>query len=226
MNTPTIPAGAEPQNPQRHERFDRRSLLKTLGGAIAALPLVGCATTSGRGRGVDLGSGDAGLMNYALVLESLETEFYSIALSRPYAGMPQSERRALQNLHDVELVHREFFRRALGRQAIAKPEFDFSRINFNERTSVLMAARDFESTGVAAYNGAANALRDPRILGVAGKIVSVEARHVALLSDLLWPGGTEFAPRALDSADGPRTILRKIDPYVVTKLDGSRLPDA
>ena len=64
------------------------------------------------------------------------------------------------------------------------------------------------------------------ILGVAGKIVSVEARHVALLSDLLWPGGTEFAPEALDAADGPRTILKKIDPYVVTKLDGSRLPDA
>lgn len=164
-------------------------------------------------------------MNYALVLESLEAEFYSIVLNRPYAGMSHGDAAAIRNLRDVEIVHREFLRRALGARAIAKPEYNFSRVNFSDRQSVLTAAHTFESTGVAAYNGAGHGVRDPRLLEVAGKIVSVEARHVALLSDLLAPGSPDFAPTPLDGADSARVILKKIDPYVVTKLDGSHLPN-
>ena len=206
---------------------DRREFLRRAAIVLVALPITGCAvTTGGIGRGIDLGAGDIGIMNYALVLESLETEFYTVALNRPYAGMPQSESELLRNTRDVELVHREFFRRALGANAIPPPKFDFSRINFNNRRAVLTAGHTFEDTGVAAYNGAGNAIRNPRILEVAGKIVSVEARHAAMLRELLYPGTGVFAPTPLDAADGPRAILRKVDPYLITKVNGNRLPDA
>lgn len=204
---------------------DRRSLLQTAAAVLTTVPLVGCASTGGRGPSVDLGRGDVGLMNFALVLESLECAFYTAALNQPYAGMTASDSQALRNIRDVEIVHREFFRRVLGARAIPAPQFDFQRVNFASRTSVLTAAHTFESTGVAAYNGAGHGVRDPRVLEVAGKIVSVEARHVALLSDLLHPGSAMFAPTPLDAADSARVILKKIAPYTVTKLDGSHLPN-
>lgn len=66
-------------------------------------------------------------------------------------------------------------------------EFNFSAVNFRSRESVLTTARTFEDTGVGAYNGAGQLLRDPNYLLAAGRIVSVEARHAATLRDLLAP---------------------------------------
>ena len=50
-------------------------------------------------------------------------------------------------------------------------------MDFNSRDSVLKTARTFEDLGVAAYNGAGQLLERGEYLLLAGKIVSVEARH-------------------------------------------------
>lgn len=178
------------------------------------------------GRGVNLGSGDTGLMNYALTLEALEAEFYILVLKQPYAGMSRDEAHVLRDIRDHEIIHREFFRRALGANAIAPLEYNFRRVDFSDRTSVLSTARTFEDLGVAAYNGAANAIRDPQFLEVAGKIVSVEARHASIIRDLIKPNDSTFAPAPLDAADGPRSVLRQAAPFITTQLDASQLPDS
>ncbi|RZJ93287.1 MAG: ferritin-like domain-containing protein, partial [Hymenobacter sp.] len=56
---------------------------------------------------------------------------------------------------------------------------------FSSLSGILMAARTFEDTGVAAYNGAGRYITDNTYLGLAGKIVSVEARHAALIRDMI-----------------------------------------
>ncbi len=102
-------------------------------------------------------------------------------------------------------------------------------MNFADRASVLTTARTFEDTGVSAYNGAGQLLRDPRNLAIAGKIVSVEARHAAIIHDLLEPRGQSFAGEGvidsfgLDLADAPKDVLRKVAPFIVTPINSSGL---
>ena len=61
-------------------------------------------------------------------------------------------------------------------------------MNFNDRSSVLATAKALEDTGVAAYNAAGKYITNPAYLVIAGKIVSVEARHAsATIRNLINP---------------------------------------
>ena len=63
--------------------------------------------------GVDLGSGDIGILNYAYALEQLEAAFYAKVITSPYASMPAIELALLTDIRDHEIAHREFFKNAL-----------------------------------------------------------------------------------------------------------------
>ena len=80
--------------------------------------------------GVNFGSGDVGVLNYAYALEQLEAAFYTQVLSTPYAGITVLETEYLKDIRDHEIAHREFFKAALGNNAIQNLEVDFSSINF------------------------------------------------------------------------------------------------
>ena len=58
---------------------------------------------------------------------------------------------------------------------------------------MLNLSRSFEDMGVSALNGAGPLLRNPIFLAAAGSIVSVEARQVAIIRDLMNPLGKSFA---------------------------------
>ena len=138
----------------------------------------------------------------------------------------------LTSVKQHEVVHREFFREALGPAAIPTLEFDFTSIDFGSRQSVLTAARVFEDTGVSAYNGAAQYLESLDFLLTAGKIVSVEARHAAAIRSLLRPKTRYFAgddvvdEQGLDVVAAPRAVFQAVDPFITTCIDGSDLPNA
>ncbi len=137
---------------------------------------------------VNVGSGDLGVLNFAYALEQLEAAFYTqLRTGTYYTGLTagSAEKQVLDDLYYHEVIHREFFQLALGANAIRVLMPNFSTINFNDRTSVLGAAKSFEDLGVAAYNGAAQFITSPGYLFLAGKIVSVEARHAALIRDLI-----------------------------------------
>ena len=211
------------------EGTGRRAFFRAAAAAVTAAVGEGCTVftnphTSGRGPKVSLGSGDIGLMNYALTLEGLEAEYYTLVLKRPYSGMSSMERLILTDIRDHEIVHREFFRRALGRNAIPHLHYDFRQIDFSNRQSVLTAAQTFEDTGVGAYNGAGHLVRNPHVLISAGKIVSVEARHAAAIRDLLAPRSGSFSPTPLDKADTPASVLATVSPYILNDVDGTQLP--
>jgi hypothetical protein len=179
---------------------------------------------------VNLGSGDIGILNYAYALEQLEAAFYTQVLATPYANMTTAERNILTDIRDHEIIHREFFKAALGNSAIMPLDVNFSSINFNDRASVLGTAKVFEDTGVSAYNGAGKLIDDAGYLLLAGKIVSVEARHAAIIRDLINPNSIDFAgddiadANGLDLARSPEMVLGAVSPFISTSISGSNLP--
>jgi hypothetical protein len=212
----------------------RREFLKFSGITLAAL-LVGCGGGGGgykRSGGFDLGSGDIGILNYAYALEQLEAAFYIRVLSTPYSGIRAAERSILTDIRDHEVIHRDFLKVALGSEAIANLEFDFSSIDFSNRSSVLNAAKNFEDLGVSAYNGAGRFIEDPDYLVLAGKIVSVEARHASAIRALLSPKSTSFAgddvvdpSSGLDKAEGFDAVLGAAGSLITSPVDASHLPN-
>jgi Ferritin-like domain len=178
--------------------------------------------------GVDLGSGDTGILNYAYALEQLEAAFYVKVISSQYANMNANEVALISDIRDHEVAHREFFKTALGASAIQALEFDFSSIDFGSRDSVLGTAKAFEDLGVSAYNGAGRLIKSADYLVLAGKIVSVEARHASYIRDLIMKNS--FADDSIIDANGldltnkPADVLPIAQKYIKTKLDGSHLP--
>jgi hypothetical protein len=215
--------------------FSRRKFLHFSGlmgasviavGSMAGLP--GCKKNDRAGDGVNLGSGDTGVLNYAYALEQLEAAFYTQVIMSQFSGMTASERSYLTDIRDHEIAHREFFKTALGSNAIPALDVDFSSIDFGNRNSVLGTAKAFEDLGVSAYNGAGKLLTDVNLLLVAGKIVSVEARHAALIRELISPN--TFAANdivdgnGLDKVRTPAEVLTIAGTYVKTKINASNLP--
>jgi hypothetical protein len=230
---------------------ERRRFLKW-GGISLAVAAVGCSTESavqptaiattpmvpgtpnndhqGTATSVNLGTGDTAVLNYAFALEQLEYAFYVEVLNAPFAGMTAEERSILEDLRVHEDIHRKFFREALGSAGIPTMQFTFTSVNFADRMSVLTTARTFEDIGVSAYNGAGQLLQNLDFLTIAGKIVSVEARHAAAIRDLLAPRTAAFAGDDVVNAQGldvvrvPAQVLPLAAPFIVTTIDASGLP--
>lgn len=180
---------------------------------------------------VRLGSGDAGILNYAFALEQLEAAFYIRVVDSMTSSMfNETERNLLTDIRDHEVAHREFFRKALGNGAIRNLTPNFANINFGDRASVLNAAKSFEDLGVQAYNGAGQLLTDPANLVVAGKIVSVEARHAAYIRELLntnsfaLPNDPLDPTNRIDQSKMPAEVLAAAGAYITETIDASQLP--
>lgn len=210
--------------------LQRRNMLKFFG-ASAAIITIGSACSDDdptpiNPGGVDLGTGDIGILNYAYALEQLEAAFYVQVASSFYSGITATEQAFLTDIRDHEVAHREFFKAALGASAIGALQVDFSSINFGSRASVLGAAKVFEDLGVSAYNGAGKLLVSDVYLGLAGKIVSVEARHAATIRELLAINSFADTTDAngLDPALTPPQVLAAADAYIVTSINASNLP--
>ncbi|WP_266365386.1 ferritin-like domain-containing protein [Tellurirhabdus rosea] len=238
-------AGDARKTELRLEPVGRRLFLRMAGAAAAttSLMVAGCSkdpitgddmTARGGARiaaGVDLGSGDVGILNYAYALEQLEAAFYDMVVKMPYNGINADERQILKDIRDHEITHREFFKRALGSAAIGDLEVDFSAVNFKDRNSVLTTARAFEDLGVSAYNGAGKYLMTPDYLLLAGKIVSVEARHASVIRSLLAPKTGHYAGvdvvngEGLEKSREPKDVLAIASPFVKTMITGPNLPN-
>ncbi len=178
---------------------------------------------------VNLGSGDNGILNYALVLEQLEAAFYTKVVESFWSGISEKERDFITDIQLHEVAHRELLIKLLGDNKIGNLAFDFSKINFSDRNSVLSAAKDLEDIGVAAYNGIAPALKSKDALITAAKIVSVEARHAAYIRETLKPN--DFAAGVVgsngqDRALPPSAVLDFVKQYITTEISASNLPTA
>jgi len=168
----------------------RRSFFMYAGATAGATALVlaGCSKDDSSPGTTDVGSGDFGVLNYAYALEQLEAAFYAQVLTGDYykgLAATNAEKQVFTDLALHEKIHADFLKTALGSNAIKALTPNFSAVNFNDRTSVLSTAQAFEDLGVQAYNGAGQYITSADYLVLAGKIVSVEARHAALIRDII-----------------------------------------
>lgn len=218
----------------------RRDFLKVLGvgGSIVMLPAVFTAcgdseTSNGitnppTPTTVTLNlSNDVGILNFAYALEQLEAAFYTgVVTSSSFGSFNAEQQEVFYDLRNHEVVHREFFRAALGSNAIGTLNLNATAVASTMTSSavILRSAEMFEDLGVSAYNGAGKYLQSADYLTVAGKIVSVEARHAAAIRDIrdalgVTGGdapGTRFAGDTVVQASGPFAGLDvKLEPSAV-----------
>lgn len=220
------------QNRFQMRSLPRRSFLRFAGISALAAGAAGLAprTLFAQSGGVNLGTGDTAVLNFAYALEQLEAAFYAKVTTSFYSGASSRERQLLSDIRDHEAAHRNFLRGALGSSAIPQLELNFSSVDFRNRQSVLTTARTFEDTGVAAYNGAGQLLTDPNHLIAAGRIVSVEGRHAAILRDMLQPRSTAFAGDdvvdifGLGAVARPAEVMRRVAPFIRTPINPATLP--
>jgi hypothetical protein len=135
------------------------------------------------------------VLNFALTLEYLESEFYTRGVAAPSHIPAGAATAALTNIRDHEVAHVAFLRTAIssaGGSPVASPLFDFSAghstnnsgplgtTTFTSYPTFLAVAQTFEDTGVRAYKGQApNLISSNDVLTAALQIHSVEARHAA-----------------------------------------------
>jgi hypothetical protein len=207
----------------------RRSFLRYAGASAATMAVLGAASCKKdrnvTNDGTDIGSGDIGILNYAYALEQLEAAFYLQVIATPYSGISTIETSYLTDIRDHEVIHRDFFKAALGSSAIMGLTPDFSKINFSDRTSVLGTAKAFEDLGVRAYDGAGYLIQDVKYLALAGKIVSVEARHAALISNLITPGSfvgsDQVDASGLNYSNSIKEVIAIANGFLKTKISAS-----
>jgi len=220
----------------------RRSFLKLIGvgGAMVFLPsvLTRCNSTSSTDTGIgtpnsgnalviDFSKGDIAVLQFAYALEQLEADFYTrVVAAFSGSSLTAAEQAVMADIKNHEVIHRETLKTVLGSNGFTVTT-TYGGLNFQDRPSVLKAARDFEDLGVAAYNGAAQYISDVNNLLVAGKIVSVEARHASAIRDLIAPkttGMTGFAPTSFDDAFSPGKVASAAQNYIVDMLQFKNAP--
>ena len=180
-------------------------------------------------------SNDFGVLNYAYALEQLEAAFYATVVGNSAfaATFNADEQGILRDLAAHEAIHRDFLKAAItaaGGTAIPDLLPNFQEIDFADRADVLATAQTFEDLGVGAYNGAGQYIASDVYLTIAGKIVSVEARHASVISGLITPnaiaGSGVIDANALDRALRPSAVLTAADPFIFNTVSASNVPTA
>ena len=155
------------------------------------------------------GGSDVDILNFALTLEFLESTFYDEAKTRAKAS---GELKSLIGLlADDEKQHVEALTatiRQLGGKPVAEPKFHF---DYSDTAGFLELAQTFEDTGVSAYNGAGPMIKSKEVLGAAGSIVQVEARHAAAIR---LQNKEEPAPEAFDPSLDEAQVLKAVEPFI------------
>jgi rubrerythrin len=180
-----------------------------LKGALAAGAVYG-STVVGPfvGQAFAAGGGDVDILNFALTLEYLESAFYKKALT---LKLSSDVKKLATEIGDHENQHVAALKatiKKLGGTPVTAPGVTFP---MHDEASFLKLAQVFEDTGVSAYNGAAPHIKSVEVLGAAGGIVQVEARHAAAIRLL---NKTAPAPDAFDKSLQKAQVLSAVKPFI------------
>ena len=170
-----------------------------LRGALAAGAVYGTAAVAPFVSNAMAATTDLDILNFALTLEYLETDFYQVKAKS--VGLTGLAAHYASNFGKEEAEHVKTLTAAIkssGGTPVKKPTFAFPVTN---QASFLSLAYTVENLGVGAYNGAGPLLQNKALLGAAGSIVQVEARHAAAIALLInkspTPDGGFDAPKTM-----------------------------
>lgn len=157
------------------------------------------------------GGGDLDILNFALTLEYLETDFYTKTGRK--VGLSGQAKSLAKLIGEHETEHVAGLTKAIkaaGGTPAAMPKFKFP---VHDERSFLGLAYVLENTGVSAYNGAGPALMNKQYLATAGTIVQVEARHAAAIGALA--GMSPTPDGGFDKPLSKDQVLAKAGPLIV-----------
>lgn len=218
----------EPPGPSALEELEsdpasRKRFLRMLGGTTAAglfaAVLAACgsssssdsATTSANEKDGPSAEGDLKIVNYALTLEYIESDFYKKVDDAGVFSGKQAElvrgfgRQEYEHVDALTAVVRK-----LGGKPPARPQ---TRFPIGGAAATAKLAADVENLGASAYLGQAARIRSREVLAAALSIHTVEARHAAALNEIIGrpPASGPFAkPSSMDE------VLAKVRPYIVS----------
>lgn len=161
--------------------------------------------------GSQFGDGDVGILNYALTLEYLESEFYKKGLAANILGDDAKYVAPIAAHEAAHVAALTATLNKLGATPVAKPSFVFPDGTFTDKATFLTTAVTFEETGVKAYHGQVTLVKDPAILGAAASIAGVESRHAAVLNYLAQ---TPPVPNAIEQHATMDEILAAVAPFL------------
>ncbi len=217
---------------------DRRNFLKRVGATgigVAAASMMGSSFVGKAYASTTIT--DTDILNFALNLEYLEAEFYSVAtygstllelgvLTAAEESGPTTGGNMVPNfgasplaflataLRENEIAHVQYLRAALGSAAVKKPAINLAALGygFSSVDSFLILSRQFEDVGVSAYLGAAPSITSKTYLAAAAAILATEAQHSGSIRLACIDNGVTSP--AVDSLDVPPT---QQNPYDVDK---------
>jgi rubrerythrin len=206
----------------------RKRFLRMMGGAGAASALAifmaACGDdddssegSSGGGGVTDrdkaASGGDLAIVQYALTLEHLETDFYNAVIG---AGVIKDVAlaEAAKRIRDNEQEHVDALTatvKKLGGKP-KRPRTTFDAVLDGGPDKVLRTAATVENLGAAAYLGQAGRIKSREILAAALAIHSVEGRHAAALNSVV--GRTIVPDGAFAKPASMAEVLPKIKPFL------------
>ncbi len=207
----------------------RRRFFQLAGGMAGAGLLFSACHPVTKPTDIYLGSGDIALLNFLYVLEQMEADFYTKAVTGLYLGISSNEHLALVDVRDQEIGHREYIKSLLGTTNASAPVItNFSNVNFADRTSVLTNASVLEDLVIAGFNGAAGLFTNTSYPLSFLKLVSVEGRHSAYFRDALshnnFADTTVVDINGLNQSMTPSVVLASAQQFLTSRFDSSNLP--
>ncbi|MBC7650892.1 MAG: ferritin-like domain-containing protein [Deinococcales bacterium] len=216
MNFTHILSEIETIDPEVYEKLDsRRSIFKNFGSTskkitMAALPFaIGSLFQKAYGQTT---TGVAGVLNFALQLEYLESNFYiaglnSVQIVAGAGGVTSAAYNALAKIRDHENTHVTFLKNTITTLGGTPVSFTAANFDFTAKgtfpdvmtnyDTFLAVAQAFEDTGVRAYKGQAGNLQGTAnrpYLTAALNIHSVEARHASHIRQMRFARGVSVKP--------------------------------
>ncbi|HWC86057.1 MAG TPA: ferritin-like domain-containing protein [Solirubrobacteraceae bacterium] len=157
-------------------------------GAVAAAAVYGTAAATPFLSSALGATTDLDILNFALTLEYLETDFYQVKAKT--VGLTGEAAHQAANFGKEEAAHVAALTQAIkqaGGTPVPRPAFSFP---VSSASSFLNLAYMVENLGVSAYNGAGPLLKSKALLAAAGSIVQIEARHAAAIALLIGKSPT------------------------------------
>jgi hypothetical protein len=197
------------------------AFIAACGSSSSSSSSAGTASAAAKGSGTTSGStmttsssaaassGDLAIVNYALTLEYLESQFYAkVIKSGLFHGKNLAVIKSFGAEEEQHVLALHKVASSLGTPA-AKPVGKFP---INSASQVTMLASTVENLGAAAYLGQAGNIKSKEILAAALAIHTIEARHAATINLVLMksptPDGAFAKPASMAE------VLAAVKPFI------------
>ncbi len=217
LSTPTADLAAERQlfggrpvinfrDEDQRRKFLRAAVVVGFGSTFVA------ASRHDKAALADATANDLEILNYALTLEYLESDFYRQGVEADIlSGRTLELVKPISEHEDQHVTTLTSVVNDGGGKPAARPKFKYPSGTFKSKDTFLKTASVFEELGVTAYHGQVARINDGAYLSAAASIAGVESRHAAIIADLI--GGNPF-PASFEKRASMSTVLKAAGQFI------------